>query len=184
MKNLYLIFLSIFLFIGPQLSAQEDEKTNSIWFAEGFTGLFVGDQGGILYGGSLSYQFKRNLLTARYTENRDMGMAYFFIPIPITETLTDEIALLYGWRKIKNKHSLSFSAGPSYSWIKKIDHHEETETRTGAYGVAFEANIKWFPGKAEKAFQPGGGFKLSGNIADTYYIGLSIVLGLGNHRTY
>lgn len=181
MRNLYIVSVILLFLACPVLSAQE-EKPNRIWFAEGFTGFSVGEDSGIMYGASFNYQIKKNLLTARYTRNEDLEFVIFFIPSTVVKT--DELSLLYGWRTIKNKHSLSFSLGPSFSSSRKNEPFEMEEIRTDSYGVAFEGNIKWFPGKAKRAFQPGGGFKLSGNVADTYYLGLSLVLGLGNHKIY
>jgi hypothetical protein len=109
----------------------------------------------------------------------------------------DEIAVLYGRRLLGNGHSFSFSAGPSYNIYYSAGAENSPWERTNRFGLSFEGNVKWF--KREKKRMriyyviPVGkptslganfGFRLSGNISKTSYIGISMVVGMGWHKNY
>jgi len=173
-------------------SAQNESIYNPVMFFETFVGGYGGETGGFLWGTEFNYQINKNLLTLRYSKINDISIKNELfaplvpLPIPVSNTnaYTDEIAILYGRRKIINGHSISLSVGPSYNFysLNNIDNSEKV--KINALGVAFESNIKWFKKEKKNPFGFSYGVKLSGNISKNYYVGLSFILGLGWHKIY
>jgi len=185
-KILDKVFLIIIIVItGVKASAQNNEDNNPILYLEPFLGGYTGETGGFLWGGELNYQINKNLLSLRYSQTMDIGVSYvLFFPVSNTNAFTDEIALLYGRRKINEGHSLSISLGPSFNIYASNSLNGLERQRTKAIGVAFETNIKWFKKEKRNPFGFSYGIKLSGNISKKYYIGVSHILGVGWHKIY
>lgn len=170
---------------GVKVSAQNNVEKNPILFIESFLGGYTGETRGLLWGGELNYQIKKNLLSLRYTQTNDISVDYQLIfPVSNTNAFANEIALLYGRRKINEGHSLSISLGPSYNIYSTNSLYDMERQRLRAFGAAFETNIKWFKKEKKNPFGFSYGVKLSGNISKTYYIGISFMLGVGWHKIY
>jgi len=185
MKNKKILILLIIIFTSSLINktkAQEESFTNPIAFLEIFVGPYGGENKGILLGSEISYQWNKNLMTLRYSSLQESGDSKLLRQT--TNANTDELAVLYGLRKINNSHSLSGSAGLSYNLYKSNSRNENIENRDRYIGLALEANIKWFKYKTDSPFNVGFGLKLSGNISKNYYVGLSAVLSLGWHKIY
>lgn len=197
-QNLILLFL--LLWQSSTAVAQQEEKTNPILFTEVFVGGAGGEASGFLLGAEINYQQKKNLFSVRYTGTLAMGFSYAslglaVLPFPVKKSKHEEVATLYGRRLIREGHSLSFSVGPAYN--RYTFYGTEDQEQTNAFGVAFETNILWF--KKEKrryriyrlipvgkptALGHSYGLKLSGNISQTWYTGVSFILGWGWHKAY
>jgi hypothetical protein len=172
-------------------------KSNPIIYWE----AFIGPADGLLLGTALNYQFNKSLITARYsfTTKIDFGGDIFiFLPsLEIKETY-NELALLYGYRYIKDGHSLSVSSGLSYNARKFYSTQSNVYNDTYKYvGFPFEVNFKWFNAVKKRyriyyiipigeptAFSRSFGFKLTGNFSKFSYVGLGFTYGLGLHKVY
>ena len=178
----------VVLFFSNNLTAQtKTEKNNEIFFLETFIGGYTGDAGGFLWGGDLNYLLNKNLFSVRYSKKNDIDISannLVGIPTSNTNAHSDEIALLYGRRDIKNRHSWSASVGASYNHYSLNNINDTKKEKISAIGAAFEANIKWFKSKKKNPFGFSYGLKFSGNISKEYYLGLSFILGLGWHKDY
>lgn len=192
-------FCFLFLLVTCTVFSQEEEKTNPVLFAEVYAGAAGGEAPGMLYGAGFNYQKKKNLYTLRYTGTLDMGISYAglgLFPFPVRDGMLDEVAILYGRRRGQENHSVSFSLGPAFNRYRFYE-DDEQKNASSSIGLAFETNIKWF--KKEKrryriyglipvgkptAFGTSYGFKLSGNISQTWYTGLSVIASWGWHKKY
>ncbi|MBZ9631913.1 hypothetical protein LB465_14080 [Salegentibacter sp. LM13S] len=191
-KNLYyiksvvrVISVIILLISGNNIIAQNDEQKIPIVYLESFLGGYTGENGGLLWGGVLNYQFSKNLLSLRYSKINDISVSsVVLIPVSNTNAFADEIAVLYGRRKINDGHSLSISLGPSYTIYASNSLNDLERERIRAFGAAFETNIKWFKKQKRNPFGFSYGIKLSGNVSKNYYFGLSFMLGIGWHKLY
>jgi len=185
MKNKKILVLILIVFISSLINktqAQEQSFTNPIGFLEIFVGPYGGENKGIFLGSEINYQWNKNLMTIRYSSLQESGDSKLLRQT--TNANTDELAILYGLRKINNSHSLSGSAGLSYNVYKSNSRNENIGTKDKYIGLALEANIKWFKYKTDSPFNVGFGLKLSGNISKRSYVGLSTVLSLGWHKIY
>lgn len=181
------ILLVSLIILNFQSSAQNVEKENPILYIETFAGGFTGKTKGVLWGADINYQITKNLLTLRYSQITDVGTTFTsFVPIPqsTTNAYADEIAILYGRRKINNGHSISISIGPSYNIYSLNSIYTSEKQKVNALGAAFETNIKWFKKEKINPFGFSYGIKLSGNISKNNYIGLSFMIGIGWHKIY
>ncbi len=179
------IFLIIIIITGVRATAQNKEDKNPVFYIESFLGPYTGDTGGFLWGGELNYQINKTLLSLRYSLTADISTSYELIfPISNTNAFANEIALLYGRRKINEGHSLSISLGPSYNIYATNSLYDIQRQRIKAFGAAFETNIKWFKKEKRNPFGFSFGLKLSGNISRNYYVGFSLILGVGWHKIY
>lgn len=195
-----LILLLFLVWQSMTVVSQEEEKTNPILFTEVFVGGAGGEASGFLLGAEINYQQKKNLFSLRYTGTLAMGFSYAslglaVLPFPVQKSKQEEVAALYGRRLIREGHSLSFSVGPAYN--RYTFYGNEDQEQTNAVGVAFETNILWFK-KEKRRYRIYGiipvgnptalghsyGFKLSGNISQTWYTGVSFIFGWGWHKTY
>ncbi|WP_037348822.1 hypothetical protein [Sediminibacter sp. Hel_I_10] len=180
-------------------------KTNPIVYSELFMGFAGGNGIGVVIGGELNYQIKKDLFTVKYGYQslaELTGTAVGFIGFPAFEKTIDnhEISLLYGQRYIKDGHSFSFSGGIStnYADVKQPNNTMTTEESIQYFGFPFEANIKWFKKKKRRfrayyglipigkpsSFGRSFGFKLVGNIGKFTYVGMGINYGFGWHKKY
>ncbi|OEY71490.1 hypothetical protein [Salegentibacter salarius] len=185
MKNKKTLILIVIIFTSSsvnKIQGQEESFTNPVAFLEIFIGPYGGENKGVLLGSEMNYQWNKNLMTLRYSSLQESGDSKLLKQT--TNANTDELALLYGLRKINNSHSLSGSAGLSYNVYKSNSRNENNEIRDRFIGLALEANIKWFKYKTDSPFNVGFGLKLSGNISKNSYVGLSAVLSLGWHKIY
>lgn len=132
-------------------------------------------------GGEINYQKKKNLFSLRYSKLEDIDITWFLLPYKAMNG--NELAALYGRRFIKNGHSTSISIGPSYTFYVHMPEADDSR-KAHAFGAAFEANIKWFQDEKKEPFGLSYGFKLTGNISKTYYIGLALHFSLGWHKNY
>jgi len=196
-----LLFLG-FLFL-LETNCWSQNQTNSVVYAELFGGYSGGSSSGWTGGMELNYQYKNNLITARYLGLAELKHVnnYFFIPYYIDVDKINECALLYGKRYIYGSHSLSFSAGVSYvnrEFLINNDYKYPIYDTQQSIGLPFEVNIKWFKRKKQRfrlayglipVGKPTGlgrsiGFKLYGDISKTTFVGLGITFGLGFHKKY
>ena len=188
MNNIkFQILLLIFCFLSLKTAqAQDQDKdqdfTNPIAFLEIFVGPYAAENGGIILGSEMNYQWNKNLISFRYSSLQESGDTKLLRQT--TNTNTDELSMLYGLRKINNSHSLSGSAGLSYNVHKSNSRNENIRNIDRYIGLALEANIKWFKYQTDSPFNIGFGLKLSGNISKRSYVGLSAVLSLGWHKIY
>ena len=181
-KKTLILFILISIISLNKTQAQEQSFTNPIAFLEIFVGPYGGENRGTLLGSEINYQWNKNLMTFRYSNLQESGDSKLLKRT--TNANTDELAVLYGLRKINNSHSLSGSAGLSYNIYQSNSLNENIEIRDKYIGLALEANIKWFKYKTDSPFNVGFGLKLSGNISKNSYVGLSAVLSLGWHKIY
>ncbi|WP_157687514.1 hypothetical protein [Pedobacter psychrophilus] len=178
-------------------------KSNPIVFADLSFGYSGGRAGGIGIGLETSYQFKNNLLSARYIGNSKIdnnGFISPFIPIPDLEarSTAEEFSLLYGYRKIKDGHSFSLSGGLSRNkYTFYGDGGNNPYKRDFYIGFPFEANIQFFNKRKRRirlygfipigkptALGNGFGLKAFGNISRNSYAGLSLSFGFGYFKKY
>ncbi|MDT0644868.1 hypothetical protein RM553_18670 [Zunongwangia sp. F363] len=204
-----ILFLLVTFYSADIVSQEEKEVNLPIIFAEfmfGGAGRINGNAG-ILVGGELNYQYKKNLFSIRYLENSQLESNIVFLspvtPFPILreKNYNKETGLLYGKRWIYGGSSLSFSGGISFNSYssKFIDENDDHYRLSDNYvGFPFEMNFKWF--KSEKnryrimygaipvgkptAFGRDFGFKLTGNISRNSLIGVGLVYGMGIHKNY
>ena len=186
LKSFVKIFLTIIIVISwDRASAQNNDDKNPILYIESFLGGYTGETGGLLWGGELNYQINKTLLSLRYSQITDISVrSELIFPVSNTNAFANEIALLYGRRKINEGHSLSVSLGPSLNIYASNSLNGLERQRTTAIGAAFETNIKWFKKEKQNPFGFSYGVKLSGNISENYYIGLSFIMGIGWHKIY
>lgn len=196
MKKIYLIIL---LWCAI---AYSQEKTNPILFLDGSGGYAIGKIEGPLFTLGLHYQHNSNLFSLRYqyVSGDDIGV---LAPTPIYPLFNinesvNEYSALYGKRYVYDNSSLSLSLGAGYIQHKTLS---LTNSRGFEYnkniGLPFEINFKWF--KAQKApyriygaipvgnktsFGNSFGFKLSGAVSKTSYIGIGLCFGIGYHKYY
>tara|TARA_R110000850_G_scaffold147130_1_gene269307 strand:- start:19650 stop:20270 length:621 start_codon:yes stop_codon:yes gene_type:complete len=206
MKILFILVLT-FCFIN--LHAQEKEETGPpIIFAEilfGGAGKINGN-GGLLYGGELNYQYKKNLFSIRYIENSQLESDVLFLspvtPFPVLKEKNNnkELSVLYGKRWIYEGSSLSVSGGISRNTYSSnlTDENNQRYKITDTYvGFPLEVNFKWFKSKKKRyrlyglipvgqptSFGRNFGFKLVGNISKNSFVGLGLVYGFGIHKNY
>lgn len=153
-----------------------------------------------MVGAELNYQQNKSLFSFRYTSTTAMGISHsslglVALPFPVLKSTMDEMAVLYGRRTIRQGYSLSFSLGPAYNQYTFYGNEEQEQT--SFIGLAVETNILWFKNEKRRyriyriipvgkptAFGHSYGFKLSGNISQTWYTGVSFILGWGWHKTY
>lgn len=203
------VFLLI-TFYSLNIQSQEEKEVNlPIIFGEiifGGTGTINGS-GGILVGGELNYQYKKNLFSIRYLENSQLESDVVLLtpvtafPILREKHLNKETALLYGKRWIYGGSSLSISGGLSLNtYLSNLTDENNRNYRISDnyLGFPFEVNFKWFKSEKQKyrifygiipvgkptAFGRNFGFKLIGNISRNSFIGLGLVYGLGIHKKY
>lgn len=208
-KLVVLLCFSLQMFGQETTEIDSLSTTNPILFAEIFGGGGGSNNGGVwLWGLNLNYQFnKKDVLTARYSglavgkrENVMLG-PFAAIPVFVRRESQEEFALLYGKRWIDGNFSVTISTGISYV---ERDYYQETEDyyeklREDYFGVPFEVSIKWFKskksrfrayygiipiGKKKVSFGRSFGFKFTGNIAKTTYLGFGISYGFGWHKKY
>lgn len=196
MKKMYLIALLCCAIAHAQ------EKTNPILFLDGSAGYAVGKIEGPMFNIGLHYQHKNDLFTLRYqyVSGDDIGILapYPFYELFRIDEEINEYAVLYGKRYVYDNNALSFSLGAGY-----LDHKVASADNSRGYdhegniGLPFEVNFKWF--KREKApyriygvipvggktsFGNSFGFKLSGAVSKTSYIGIGLCFGIGYHKEY
>jgi hypothetical protein len=196
---LFLIFSSSFALFSQDTTAIQ--KSNPIVYVDINLSLAEGSSSGFLGGISLNYQLKDDLLTFRVQQLirlRNEGLS-IIIPIFTTIEQIDEYAFLYGKRHIYSNSSISYSGGISYLERRKLV--EQIDVLSYDYdktiGFPFEFSFKWFKPKRERyriyAIVPVGkptsfgrsfGFKLTGNISKTTFVGLGISYGFGWHKKY
>jgi hypothetical protein len=204
-----LLYLALLLALPASVFAQDSLRigkpgTNPIIFAEGSFGYSGGNTNGWTAIASLNYQYKNDLFTFRslslvHYSWGAIQAGFVIIPLPRRTENVDEFSILYGKRYIYDNKSISFSVGIGTIKDRKLivdaDNYYWTEERS--IGVPFEFNIKWF--KREKkpfriywivpvgppmAFGGSIGFKLSGTIAKTNYIGVGMTYSYGWHKNY
>jgi len=196
-------FVILILFVSFSVLSQQ--KENPIVFAEVFGGYSGGSSQGWTRGFDFNFQHKKELFTLRFLELSDITSEYAllspFTPFPIFRTVEkiDEIAALYGKRYVFDNKSLSFSVG--ISSLKReyftVSEGLESQNMDRYAGFPFEFNIKWFHANRERyriygiipigkpiSFGRSFGFKITGNISKTNFIGLSVSYGLGFHKVY
>ena len=213
MKVLIIIILSTFTaFSQVTKDSIVKKKTNPVIYGDLFFGPSVDKNSRTIFiGGSLNYQYKKNLFTIRYTENLDLETRWVFIfPTFISKSENRETAILFGQRFIDGNQSLSFSAGISYNQFEVFNYDNEnlflsnfskdliSSNYDNFIGFPFEAEIRWFNAKKQRyrivyALIPIGqptsfgrsiGFKLLGNISKQSYIGIGLTFGIGYHKEY
>ena len=196
------LLLLVFLFL-LEINCWSQDQTNSVVYAELFSGYSGGSSSGWNAGIELNYQDKNNLITARYLALVQLKHVnnYFFVPYYTTVDQINEFALLYGKRYVYDGHALSFSAGVSYvnrEFLINKDYKYPIYDTQQSIGLPFEVNIQWFKRKKQRfrlayglipVGKPTGfgrsiGFKLYGDISKTTFVGLGITFGLGFHKKY
>lgn len=201
-KNYWFIAMLFFLF-NESLFSQNVEKQNPIIFLDFNLGGFASQSTGFLTGAELNYQLNQNLFSVAYVRRTEINISPLvigFVALPILENTenVDEIAVLYGRRLLKEGHSFSFSAGPSYNaYYYSAGAGNSSWERANEFGLSFEANVKWFKREKKRmrlyyvipvgkptSFGLNFGFRLSGNISKTSYLGISLVSGMGWHKNY
>lgn len=213
MKVLIIIILSTFTaFSQVSNDSIVKKKTNPIIYGDVFFGpSVVKNSGTVFIGGSMNYQYNKNLFTIRFIENAEIKTKWFFIfPAFIYKSRNQETALLFGQRFIDGNQSLSFSGGISYNQYEVYNYETDTlflsnvpkslisSTLENFIGLPFEAEIRWFNAKKQRyrivyALIPVGkptslcrsiGFKIVGNISKQSYIGIGLTFGIGLHKEY
>jgi hypothetical protein len=195
--KLFLVFIFATSVFGQQVDYVElKNKSNPIIYIEGFGGISAISDIGVAGGVELSYQYKKNLFTFRYIDITGFKQEIVspILPIPIYyETKNDkEYALLYGLRWLQNNHSYSLSAGISYNhfnWNDKYIDDNSFVNQENYFGFPFEANVKWFHSKKRSKLIsdvviPSVGIKIFGNISKNSFLGVSVSIGFGLHKTY
>lgn len=205
-----IILLLLITFYSINIHSQEKKEDNlPILFGEvlfGGAGRINGN-GGILIGGELNYQYKKDLFSLRYIHNSQVQSDVLFLtpvtPFPILreKQINKETGLLYGKRWIYGSSSLSISGGISLNnYLNNLTDENNRNYRTteNYVGFPFEVNYKWFKSEKKRyrilyglipvgkptSFGRNFGFKLIGNISKNSFIGLGIVAGLGVHKKY
>lgn len=210
MSKKLLLFFIIVLY-GCFCRSQKIEK-NEIFYIEGLKGLVVVDKinssEATTTGGSLNWEFNRNLLSFRY-HNLDFekidgdGELISFTQPNVserTEVSIHEVSFLFGRRLIMKNWSFSGSAGVSYNfeamdYRKEVSHSAENSITTNSsnqmyFGIPYELNLMVRTPK--KMFLTGEGaywaahlsFKLFGNISKHNYTGIGIAFGFGRYKYY
>ena|GEM_PF-889246 len=184
--------------------AHAQEKTSPIVFADVSLGYSVGTPEGLTGVFGVYYQHNNDLFSLRFLVVEDTSTKNFapLIPIPIfiTEDRVNEYSALYGKRYSSGGHAISFSAGlglVSREVMEKDNSGNHYYTTSNNIGLPYEVNFKWF--KREKApyriygvlpiggrtaFGNSFGFKLSGAVSKTSYIGIGLCFGIGYHKYY
>lgn len=199
------LILILIVFVGyfNRIVAQQ-KKENPIVFAETFFGGSFGNAGGLSGGFGLNHQFKNNLFTIRYSGSTNLDLEFISLglaafPVIKQNSTSEEFSALYGLRSIKERRSVSFSAGISYN--KYVKHYEDEggqkfKDRFQYFGVPCEFNIKWYKKDKVKwriywipigkptAFAPSAGLKIFGNISRNSYVGVGMIIGFGYHKKY
>lgn len=174
-------------------------EPNPIVFGE----MYVGASRGLVLGSTINFQYNHSLFTIRYNYilNLNVDFPAIFVPIPSVKTAQhdSEIAVLYGYRFIKDDYSLSFSGGISYNNISYYNRALDLQIADLNYvGFPFEANVKLFnavkrryriiygivPIGRPTAFSRSIGLKFLGNISKKSYFGIGLNVGLGYHKVY
>ncbi|MBP1224144.1 hypothetical protein [Flavobacterium sp. 1355] len=190
-KLLKVIFVLIFT---NSIYAQESnhielkEKSNPIVYAEAFGGFSCMDHFGLIGGGELNYQYKKDIFSFRYSHlagyvKRDSVFSFANVED------NDEYALLYGKRWSNNSHSFSVSAGVSSNNLKLTSRDFDNFQYERFYGMPFEANFKWFYPKRKShliynALIPSIGIKFFGTISKHTFVGVGLSLGFGFSKKY
>lgn len=187
--------------------SQDTIRTNPIFFAETFVGgggSFSG-YGGFMYGGTASFQHKKDFFTVRYIQHPEFKLRFAVagtvgLPIIKSRFKNTEIAVMYGKRHIKNSVSYSYSGGISTNdfQTKYVDANNQVYRVVEQHlGFSYELNVKWFNSRKERyriymivpvgkpiAFGRSFGFKLVGNISKHSYVGVGMTYGFGWHKNY
>jgi hypothetical protein len=197
-KFVLILFLFVFQNIGTAQTTDSiitPKKQNPIIFADVNFGALRSSYVTLAVSGSLNYQNKNDLFTARilgYTK-----VKFYFLVVPVTSELTTEYAFMYGKRYINSGESYSFSGGLAILQQKKYDDNLVI-SQEDYFGFPFELNYRFFNKKRERfriiyhlipvgkpiAFGRSIGFKLYGNISKRSFVGIGISLGLGFHKKY
>lgn len=154
-KNYWFIAILFFLFKGS-LSSQNVEKQNPIIFLDFNLGSFASQSTGFLAGAELNYQLNKNLFSLAYVRRTEIEIdplviAFVAFPIFKNSANVDEIAVLYGLRLLRDGHSFSFSAGPSYNtYYYSTEAENSPWERANEFGLSFEGNVKWFKREKKK----------------------------------
>ena len=178
-------------------------KTNPILFADLYFGGAGGSSHGFSAAGTLNYQYKKHLFTARVGQLSSYKTRLLspVLPFPLVrlEESIDEYALLYGRRYIAENRAFSFSAGVAFVSRKYFVVNEGNffYVRKNAVGLPFEASVKWFkrrrvpyhiygiiPIGKPTAFGNSFGFKVLGNVSKTTFVGIGVTFGFGYHKYY
>lgn len=106
--------LTTFNALAQGTAVSDSTKTNPIIYADANFGFGFAGLGGLSYGSSLSYQFNKNLITARINGvtsfKTEVATVTPFVALPYftdKESIA-EYALLYGYRTVNEGRSLSF----------------------------------------------------------------------------
>lgn len=210
MQHRILLLAACFLFTlkasAQDTTTNNSTKTNPVIYADFAIGPSMGSLRGLGYGGSLNYQIKKSLITARISGANEFESEPVFlapiivIPVIRNKAYLTEYALLYGLRSVKNGHSFSASVGVSqnyHSIYYRYDNGERYKINSNYIGLPFEFNVLFFKGtkKPYRLFYiipigpPTGlgrsiGFKFSGNISKHSYATIGLTLGWGFHKQY
>lgn len=202
MKRLQQIVLLI-LFLPPFIIFAQ-KKENPIVFYELNFGRAIGSTTGWFGGGSLNYQFKNDLFTARYTNLTGYKYTGSFLGILPTYAIVDDIheyGILYGKRYTYDDHSFSYSVGFSYL-NREFDPANASLSfqkfeDENYFGFPFEVNLKFFKPERQRvrlyylipvgkptSFGGSFGLKVIGNISKRSFLGLGFSYSFGWHKKY
>jgi hypothetical protein len=196
-----LVFILVLISFQTLVKAQTNDslnkppKSNPIIFADVNFGALRSSYVTLAISGSLNYQNKNDLFTARILGYSKIKL--YFIILPVTSELTSEYAFMYGKRYIDLGESYSFSGGLAILQKKSYDNNLLI-SRENYFGFPFELNYRFFNKKRERfrivynlipignpiAFGRSIGFKLYGNISKSSFVGIGLTLGLGYHKKY
>ncbi|HEV7329960.1 MAG TPA: hypothetical protein VGN63_02875 [Flavisolibacter sp.] len=203
MKPKYLLLVLLLTCLVCTGWTQTKGKQNPVLFADVSVGHSGGQAGGFTGGASLYFQKESSLFTVRFTGTSRLHakIASAIIPLPVIDNRSslDELGLLYGKRIIRNACAYNVSLGVSHSTHRQVvstSPVRQTQT-TAAWGVPFEAGIKWFKPRKKRfriyglipVGKPTGfggsiGLKLLGTISQNSYAGITFSYGLGFHKQY
>ena len=168
-----------------------------------FGGYAGGAAGGFNVGFEANHQYKKTIFSMRYVGSLKLinqGYSSPFFPFPEydTKSTAEEFSILYGYRKINNGHSLSFSGGLSRNKFTAYAFNANNKDLRDYYiGFPLEMNIHWFKKEKRRIYiyglipvgKPTGlgssfGFKIYGNISRNSFIGLGINSSFGYLKKY
>ncbi|MEO8795354.1 MAG: hypothetical protein ABI390_07780 [Daejeonella sp.] len=205
MKYLLLFFL-ILIFSFSAYCQDSLKRSNPVIYGESVYGISFGKTGGLTGGGQLNYQFKKNLISIKYTgrlklkSQLEMITPVTAFPIIEERNSSNEFSALYGLRFLETGQAFNFSLGISETILREVfkDEEQTKYSKIQHYlGVPYELSMNFFKSKRDRfklynffpigpktAFGGGVGVKIFGNISKFTTHGLAVSYSLGYHKKY